>query len=93
MDTETWGFVQLPPARFYDHERKPADRFRSFTYEELTKRDKLNLDMLTPSFPNSVGLSVCPSVSLVFPRVSSGSGTIRLRQRFGMTKSFEDSAS
>jgi len=21
------------------HERKPADRFRSFTYEELTKRD------------------------------------------------------
>ena len=27
------------------HERKPADRFRSFTYEELTKRDKLNLDI------------------------------------------------
>jgi len=26
-------------------ERKPADRFRSFTYEELTKRDKLNLDI------------------------------------------------
>src|SRR5438128_1880977 len=27
------------------HERIPADRFRSFTYEELTKRDKLNLDI------------------------------------------------
>jgi type I restriction enzyme M protein len=27
------------------HDRKPADRFRSFTYEELTKRDKLNLDI------------------------------------------------
>jgi type I restriction enzyme M protein len=27
------------------HERKPSDRFRSFTYEELTKRDKLNLDI------------------------------------------------
>ncbi len=27
------------------HDRKPADRFRSFNYEELTKRDKLNLDI------------------------------------------------
>src|SRR6266705_27605 len=27
------------------HERKSADRFRSFRYEELTKRDKLNLDI------------------------------------------------
>jgi type I restriction enzyme M protein len=27
------------------HERKPAYRFRSFTYDELTKRDKLNLDI------------------------------------------------
>jgi type I restriction enzyme M protein len=27
------------------HERIPADRFRSFTYEELSKRDKLNLDI------------------------------------------------
>lgn len=27
------------------HERKPADRFRSFSYEELLKRDKLNLDI------------------------------------------------
>jgi type I restriction enzyme M protein len=27
------------------HERKPADRFRSFSYEVLTKRDKLNLDI------------------------------------------------
>ena len=28
------------------HERKPADRFRSFTYEEFLKRDKLNLDIV-----------------------------------------------
>src|SRR5438034_3716467 len=27
------------------HERKESDRFKSFTYEELTKRDKLNLDI------------------------------------------------
>jgi type I restriction enzyme M protein len=26
-------------------ERKESDRFKSFTYEELTKRDKLNLDI------------------------------------------------
>src|SRR5439155_23621900 len=28
------------------HERKESERFKSFTYEELTKRDKLNLDIL-----------------------------------------------
>src|SRR6516225_4095132 len=27
------------------HERKESDRFKSFTYEELIKRDKLNLDI------------------------------------------------
>jgi type I restriction enzyme M protein len=27
------------------HERKQSERFKSFTYEELTKRDKLNLDI------------------------------------------------
>jgi type I restriction enzyme M protein len=27
------------------HERKESDRFKSFTYEELAKRDKLNLDI------------------------------------------------
>src|SRR5205809_1736942 len=27
------------------HERKESERFKSFTYEELTKRDKLNLDL------------------------------------------------
>ena len=27
------------------HQRKEADRFKSYTYEELTKRDKLNLDI------------------------------------------------
>jgi len=27
------------------HERNESERFKSFTYEELTKRDKLNLDI------------------------------------------------
>jgi type I restriction enzyme M protein len=27
------------------HERKESERFKSFTYEELIKRDKLNLDI------------------------------------------------
>jgi type I restriction enzyme M protein len=27
------------------HERKESERFKSFSYEELTKRDKLNLDI------------------------------------------------
>src|SRR5438067_5065222 len=27
------------------HERKESDRFKSFAYEDLTKRDKLNLDI------------------------------------------------
>jgi type I restriction enzyme M protein len=27
------------------HERKESERFKAFTYEELTKRDKLNLDV------------------------------------------------
>src|SRR6266542_4808840 len=34
---------------YYDpknrHERKESERFKSFTYDELTKRDKLNLDI------------------------------------------------
>jgi type I restriction enzyme M protein len=33
------------------HERKESERFKSFTYEELTKRDKLNLDILISSLP------------------------------------------
>ena len=27
------------------HSRKESERFKSFTYEELTKRDKINLDI------------------------------------------------
>jgi len=27
------------------HDRRESERFKSFTYEELTKRDKLNLDI------------------------------------------------
>ncbi len=33
------------------HDRKETERFKSFTYEDLIKRDKINLDILTPSFP------------------------------------------
>src|SRR6188474_693536 len=27
------------------HDRKESERFKSFTYDELTKRDKVNLDI------------------------------------------------
>src|SRR5438552_12477763 len=37
--------VNAPGYKGNRHERIPADRFRSFTYEELLKRDKLNLDI------------------------------------------------
>jgi type I restriction enzyme M protein len=33
------------------HKRKASERFKSFTYEELIKRDKINLDILIPSLP------------------------------------------
>jgi type I restriction enzyme M protein len=33
------------------HDRKESERFKSFTYEDLTKRDKLNLDILIHSLP------------------------------------------
>src|SRR5213078_4620192 len=39
---------RVPQGRGYRgnrHERIPEDRFRSFSYEELAKRDKLNLDI------------------------------------------------
>ena len=39
---------RVPQGRGYRgnrHERKEGERFKSFTYEELTKRDKLNLDI------------------------------------------------
>jgi hypothetical protein len=32
--------------------RRQSERFKSFTYEELTKRDKVNLDILIPSLPS-----------------------------------------
>src|SRR5437762_3686046 len=31
------------------HERKESEHFKSYSYEALPKRHKLNLDMLTPS--------------------------------------------
>ena len=33
------------------HERKESERFKSFTYEDLLKRDKLNLDFLRDDEP------------------------------------------
>jgi type I restriction enzyme M protein len=44
METETPSRQLLynPKNR---HERKEFERFKSFTYEDLTKRDKLNLDI------------------------------------------------
>lgn len=33
------------PYQLSRHERKEPERFKSFSYEELTKRDKLNLDI------------------------------------------------
>ena len=33
---------RVPPSR---HDRKESERFKAFTYEELTKRDKVNLDI------------------------------------------------
>ncbi|MBI3697038.1 MAG: SAM-dependent DNA methyltransferase [Acidobacteria bacterium] len=41
------------------HDRKPADRFRTFDYEELLKRDKLSLDIFwlkDESLEDSAGL-------------------------------------
>ena len=43
---ETDGLPQLRDRyQLSRHERKESDRFKSFPYEELTKRDKLNLDI------------------------------------------------
>ena len=36
------GSAGASPSR---HERKESERFKSFTYDELTKRDKVNLDI------------------------------------------------
>jgi hypothetical protein len=56
------------------HERKESERFKSFAYEDLLKRDKLNLDILTPSHPLSrpLYLPVCLARSR---RLGSGSKT------------------
>jgi type I restriction enzyme M protein len=35
----------VPPPGANRHERKESDRFKSFTYEDLIKRDKVNLDI------------------------------------------------
>ena len=56
------------------HGRKESERFKCFTYEELTKRDKVNLDMLTHA-PRAFGppaLRFASSVSLASRRLGSG---------------------
>ena len=40
------GKISAGDSRRYNrHDRKESERFKSFTYEELTKRDKVNLDI------------------------------------------------
>jgi type I restriction enzyme M protein len=38
-------FVRAYGKKYRRHEREPSERFRRFSYEELAKRDKLNLDI------------------------------------------------
>src|SRR5436305_3133058 len=38
------GLSKASPSGKSRHERKESERFKSFTYEELIKRDKINLD-------------------------------------------------
>jgi hypothetical protein len=56
------------------HERKESERFESFTYEELTKRDKVNLDMLThaPRAFGTASLRFAQSALLASWRLGSG---------------------
>jgi len=39
------------PSREEPHDRKESERFKSFTYEDLIKRDKISLAILTPRIP------------------------------------------
>jgi hypothetical protein len=57
------------------HERKPADRFRSFSYEELTKRDKRSLSLTNlPASLDTLKVSVPPAIKLApLPAITSTS--------------------
>ena len=47
------------------HERKESDRFKSFTYEELIKRDKHSIaDRTCPASLDGPKVSVPPAVKL-----------------------------
>jgi type I restriction enzyme M protein len=63
------------------HERKESERFKSFAYEELTKRDKLNLDIFwlkDESLEDSANLpSALPSRVPGFPRHTQSLGAPR----------------
>jgi type I restriction enzyme M protein len=63
------------------HDRKESERFKSFAYEELTKRDKLNLDIFwlkDESLEDSANLpSALPSRVPGFPRHTQSLGAPR----------------
>ncbi len=42
------------------HERQESDRFRRFSYEDLAKRDKLNLDLFWLKDANATGPDSLP---------------------------------
>ena len=55
------------------HERKGSEHFKSFTYDELTKRDKLNLDIFCPEDESSKTAPTFPIPILSPPRSSKTS--------------------
>ena len=46
------------------HDRKESDRFKSFTYEELIKRDKHLIARMCPASLDTLKVSVPPAVEL-----------------------------
>jgi hypothetical protein len=61
------------------HERNKSERFKSFSYEEVAKRDKLNLDIFwlkDESLEDSANLAEFSSV-FGFPRHTQGLGASR----------------
>jgi type I restriction enzyme M protein len=74
---------QIPPGN--RHERKESDRFKSFIYEELTKRDKLNLDIFwlkdavtrvkeRPGFPSLEDSANLPDPNIIAAEIGHGGG-------------------
>jgi type I restriction enzyme M protein len=55
------------------HERKESERFKSFAYEELTKRDKLNLDIFGSETKASKTAPIFPIPTSLPPKSSKTS--------------------